>query len=44
MVTERNYMLFIDLTCSVSEFRRVWRANEKARVGACVLTLETDNK
>ena len=37
-------MLFDDLTCSESEFRRVGTATEKALFPAWVLTLETDNK
>ena len=37
-------MLFDDLTCSGSEFRRIGTATEKAQVPAWVLTLGTENK
>jgi len=37
-------MLFDDLTCSWSEFLRVRKTTEKARVRAWVSTLGTDNK
>jgi len=37
-------MLFGDLTGSQSEFQRVGKATEKARVPAWDLTLGTDNK
>ena len=41
---QKETTLFDDITCSESEFQRLWTATEKGRVPVWVLTLGTYNK